>query len=209
MALHIKVADLPLRNHLSYSPIPHLYNRKQERDETSQSTFVPGKPQGIWYGYHDSWLNWQSYEDEDPVEIASCVYLYNLELKDDVLCHIDDKGSQDTRNKVLTLRKSKISDDYKKFYSRYKTTLNAILGLENVRDLGSFTQYIDWKAVADDYAGIDLPEINSHDRLTNIDGKISFTYTWDVNSGCIWDVDAVVKSFTLVGPDRDGSDPKI
>ena len=190
MALNINVADLPLRNHLSCSIIPHLYNRKQGRE--NNSIFIPTKPQGIWYGYYDSWLNWQSYND--PVEIDQNMYLYTLELKDNVLCSINDKN---TKNKVLSLRESKKSNDYKIFYMRYATTLNEILGIDCIRDFGSFTQYIDWKAVSNDYAGIDTPNINSADRLSIIYGKISFLNTWDLKSGCIWYID-VVKFFSLV-----------
>lgn len=47
---------------------------------------------------------------------------------------------------------------------------------------------IDWKAVANDYSGI---EISPYQWMLRLDHRISWYYGWDVASGCIWDKNAI------------------
>ncbi len=81
---------------------------------------------------------------------------------------------------------------------------NKVLRLSKYTDLLQFTSdykdrkveynLIDWQKVAKKYSGI---EINPYIYRARLDAKISWYYTWDVASGCIWKEDAI-KSFERI-----------
>lgn len=51
---------------------------------------------------------------------------------------------------------------------------------------GSLNRYIDWRAVARDYQGIEINPYLWARRLSS-----DWYYGWDVASGCIWDISAI------------------
>lgn len=87
----------------------------------------------------------------------------------------------------------------------YKLTLtNSVLKLSSVSATRQFSkkfkadcpglQCIDWQKVALEYSGIEIAPYQSSLRSSVL---IPWYYTWDVASGCIWNVNAVQK-FELV-----------
>jgi hypothetical protein len=48
--------------------------------------------------------------------------------------------------------------------------------------------YIDWARVAEKYDGIDIPK---YLRSMRLDSRVSWYYTWDIASGCIWNLRAI------------------
>lgn len=75
-----------------------------------------------------------------------------------------------------------------------------ILVLDSIADFKNFnTDYtvfnsfisIDWVRVADKYKGIEIPNYNKV-RHHFFDMPMTWILTWDVNSGCVWDLSAIV-----------------
>ena len=81
-----------------------------------------------------------------------------------------------------------------------------ILVLDSDKDVATFTEkyikdtngvyfFIDWSKVAEDYSGIEMPNYN---KLRHFHGlemvmKLLWIRSWDVKSGCIWDLSAIKK----------------
>jgi hypothetical protein len=63
------------------------------------------------------------------------------------------------------------------FYKKYSSDRSPYSGL------GEFGNWIDWKKVAKDYCGIEIPRYLWSCRMSH-----SWYYGWDVASGCIWDL---------------------
>ena len=55
--------------------------------------------------------------------------------------------------------------------------------------LGGLLKNVDWVRVSNDYKGIELTDVDSlkHGEL----GMVQWVDTWDVDSGCIWDLSAI------------------
>ena len=53
---------------------------------------------------------------------------------------------------------------------------------------GRFSQMIDWEAVADEYDGIEICPYRHESHLS-----LSWYYTWDVASGCVWNPDIILE----------------
>ena len=84
----------------------------------------------------------------------------------------------------------------------YKIEVNPskMLFITNKNELASFSdtykiinnesnviRYIDWKRVAEKYSGIEIAPYQSVARY-----DITWYYTWDVASGCIWKKDGII-----------------
>ena len=193
--LTITKSDLPHRNHESYKEIIQLRNRSQGKENFST------KPQGLWYGFGDSWLGWQQNADADFVEVPDKAIIYDLKIN-----AFATFAEPANTKKVLVLSTETESDQ---FYSKYKTTMGEVFGIPGLRDIG-LSEYINWHHVANDYAGIEIPTIDRYPngiqryrRLSeNYDSALPnhrFMHHWDVPSGCIWDI-SVVESFSQFYP---------
>ena len=117
MSIKIKIGDLSYRNHLSHKEIIVLENRNQEKKDCYH--YVISKPQGLWYGFKDSWLNWQS-SDEEYAEIREKDYLYIINI--DEQNFVDIQSATKDTSKILRLNNK---EDYKIFYERYKIKINS------------------------------------------------------------------------------------
>jgi hypothetical protein len=79
-------------------------------------------------------------------------------------------------DKILTLSGP---EDIKEFTKKY--------GVEKPRNFSGRDIDIDWKKVASEYSGIEIHDVWSSRDLNN------WIYTWDIDSGCIWNEDAILE----------------
>jgi hypothetical protein len=189
--------DVPHRNHVSSSEIKKLHNRTQyERDQfyrksdyNNSGVFIGkildvmslqlrNKPSGLWYSMKWHWLDWDSlnYEVNPSKEYIYSGYFYEVAFGADIFTDINTPN----KDKILSLE----GDTSKYiFWEKYKQPTN------------SFTQcfrLINWIRVAQDYAGIEIPDLTRSNQL-----KHRWSYGWDVPSGCIWNV-SVIEKFKLI-----------
>lgn len=151
------------RTNLSTKPIEELKNVNPEGSEL-------GKPLGLWYGFGSNWINF---------------------IKDGVTWDAD----------YGTTLKSVIGDEIY-IYKIYLDLSNIIILNTNDKvydfcEEYSFGDKIDWTKVSKKYKGIEIPNFESLGVRSwwkdKRDNKYEWLYTWDVNSGCIWDVSAITK----------------
>lgn len=201
MEATISHEDVPYRNHLSRTEIHKLHPRSQyekhdisynPKEYTPEGEFIGdttgdievsvqlrSKPKGLWYSLGDGWLNFDNYEQTDKCEYKG--YLYTVEIDEDVFINISQVSN---KNKILRLNSM---NDRKIFYQKYKR-INISLRTDGVLgpDLGLIFQLINWVQVSNDYAGLEIPDIN---RSNQLDSR--WCYGWDVPSGCIWNTNII------------------
>jgi hypothetical protein len=123
------------------------------------------KPYGLWYGINGSWIDWC--EGNWSSRIGKNDFAISLDLKHILII--------DTRKKLKIF-----NNKYKKIISISKNNFEF-----NV---------IDWNAVKKEYKGI---EIRNYHKIKNFDFMLSLSFvwflSWDVDSGCIWDLTAIKK----------------
>lgn len=121
------------------------------------------KPSGFWLSVdgEDDWAEWCVGETFRPHALK---YRHVVTLKDGAnILHLC------TPDEVIQFSKE--------YYDReIKAVMDAIV-------------YINWSAVAREYAGIIIAPYQWSLRLDNRD--TSWYYSWDCASGCIWDLDAI------------------
>jgi hypothetical protein len=126
------------------------------------------KPKGLWFSRDDDWINFA--EGEGIKHSRYCSWRYSLAI------------------------------------SKWDT----ILVLEDVDDILSFQELygdsdnfgIDWDHVALHYDGIYIdryPDLKKAFDQSPYSNFVRFTWfcTWDVSSGCLWDLDGIVYSWKL------------
>ena len=111
------------------------------------------KPAGLWYACGGAWLDW--IQNEQPDWAQHWKYLYRLTLGRD----------------ILFLR---TKEETREFSLRYPNPYNP---QSDDRD-----RTIDWAAVSDDYAGIEVCPYHY-----DLKWRLFWYRAWDVASGCIWD----------------------
>lgn len=78
-----------------------------------------------------------------------------------------------------------------------------ILVLESIDDFKHFNKEyavfnsyisIDWARVAEKYKGVEIPNYDKirHYNFEFFDTTMMWTRTWDVKSGCVWDLSAII-----------------
>ena len=157
------------RIHLSKT----LIDKIEIKTKTSD---VHGKPPGFWYGFGDNWINFKKYGvtwdtgqgDSLKRLMNSDVYVYKL--------YID-------MSNIIVLN---TEESYKDFTKKYS------IG----RD---YPHNIDWNLVSKEYKGIEFPNFEELGvrALYEESKEYYWTYTIDVNSGCIWD-GSVIKKIRLL-----------
>lgn len=80
-----------------------------------------------------------------------------------------------------------------------KTNKNKLLSIRTLKDFNIFDKRyrgegfkINWKQVAKDYGGIEICPYRQEKEFN------SWYFSWDVASGCIWNINAIVKSMVLI-----------
>jgi hypothetical protein len=156
-----------------------------------------GKPFGLWYGLGTQWIDWVC----ENMGCEHYKYFYEVKIVGNVLQlktkqdHIDfwEKYKHDTFRTVESNRR---------YDSRRQPNL------ENLRDAWKTYDWlplINWAKVQEEYDGIEVMGGKFHNAAlydskytyeTEGDkdfprGSIKWVYSWDVDSGCIWNKDAI------------------
>lgn len=139
--------------HNSKDPALVFKNVSEQREWT--------KPNGLWYGLDDAWLEWCRMEEPEWIKP------FNYELDIDYL-------------EMLTINnEAQLLDFTRKFRSEKMLVLLGMDGDENA-------MYINWRKVAKEYCGIEIAPYIGSCRMT-----VNWYYEWDCASGCIWHKDAL------------------
>tara|TARA_Y100000389_G_C17408616_1_gene489536 strand:- start:649 stop:1170 length:522 start_codon:yes stop_codon:yes gene_type:complete len=134
------------------------------------------KPSGLWYSCYDSWYNWMSEEIPDML----FKYIHKLNIKNNVLTDIRNKN----KNKLLVIKTLK---DFDLFTKNYKVKTY-------YKDKGIIKEFIfiDWIKVSNDFGGIEIcPYLNKR-------RNILWYYGFDVASGCIWNLQSIIKNLEII-----------
>lgn len=115
------------------------------------------KPNGLWVGMDNSWVEWDTLEKGGSYEtpMLPSGEIHELQLTDDAdILHLS------------------AVEELEKFHEKYNNG-----------------NYIDWQKVKQDFDGIFISDYNKFEGS----GKsyANWYYTWDVSSGCIWNLGVV------------------
>lgn len=138
------------------------------------------KPNGLWYGINDSWIDWCASEEMGWVHD----HIHEVILDE---------------SKILKITNLDEFDDFEKKYGdvdpilaelerQFPGQINFRRGMETIR----------FDKVAEEYSGIEIAPYLYARRLTSM-----WYYGWDCASGCVWRQDAVkdVRRFASFDPD--------
>lgn len=115
------------------------------------------KPQGLWYGINNDWIDWCQSEQPDWIKKNK----FNLEVE------------------TANLLKITNQTELRKFCNKYKNNHPIINNIE-------------WNKVAEDYYGIEITNYHKM-KYRFYDFQNIWFYGWDVDSGCIWNLKALIK----------------
>jgi hypothetical protein len=125
---------------------------------------VFGKPVGLWYGFGDNWIEFMSYED---LKFRHAYKIYP------------------NFNNIIVL---KTKNDIINFTKKYHMDPNG------EKHLPFFPNNdINWIKVSQNYDGIEIPNYYDVKMMGYKDYVYSWLYTWDVDSGCIWNASGIRK----------------
>ena len=127
------------------------------------------KPRGLWYALGNDWIKW--IKGNDPMWSNRYSYVYEIHLTGNILKLKTKQDHIDFFHKYA--EKDAGEDEWGK-YSRHK---------------------INWGRVKSDYAGIEVMGRDFHDEslvgYRSLDvNPLQWLWTWDVNGGVVWDVNA-------------------
>ena len=136
-----------------------------------------GKPNGLWYGCGNSWIEWCLAEDFG----LGWKYIHEIEIDVNKIKLIDNVADFD-----LFSEKFGLHDEY---YSHFVN-----------QSFRTRYDYIDWKCLESlGFMGIEINPYLWERRLNN--GM--WFYGWDCASGCIWNAKAVKNVKLIAGFDKD------
>ncbi len=137
------------------------------------------KPDGIWYSCGNSWYTWII--EENMTEFLY-KYIHKVNIPNDAITNIKNKN----KNKLLVIKNINDFDIFNKKYGIIQNSGSTV------------NQYIDWISVSKDYGGIEIcPLIRSRTNYT-------WYSTWDVASGCVWNIQPIVKKIELIYEKKKG-----
>jgi len=146
-------------------PIRSTNSDSQELDlnKKYQQRQMTNKPVGLWYQIDDSWNEWCN--SEMPHWVKEHNIIIDVNMADIIV--FNDYPTE------ITAFSEKFKD----------TTMPSFYGDDEIRA-------IDWNRVIRESGkkGIEIPNI---ENVNHRDGKLSWIYGWDVDSGCIWDLSAI------------------
>jgi len=143
------------------------------QDKTNQLK-TSDKPTGLWYGFGDNWINFV--KNDFPVDDFS-KHKYGYKV------YVDN-------SKILSL----IDDeDLDNFIWRYQEEIGH--SQDGYSSWEQFGKSINWQKVSRNYSGIEMPRYQELGwrTLHHKHKKYLFLYSWDVDSGCIWRPDGILK----------------
>jgi len=125
------------------------------------------KPNGFWYGCNNDWYKWCKYEGMNEFLLK---YIHKISLN----YNIKTTLNKPNKEKLLIINNEK---DFIKFDKLYGITKQKY-------------RYIIWKMVFNDFGGI---EICPHFNKFVGNEKYMWYWSWDVASGCIWNIKTIIK----------------
>lgn len=155
------------RYHISPRPLTRA-DLKPVPPSVQKEVELMMKPKGFWYSCGSSWEDWVSREMPDRVH----PYKYALDIDTSRMLIID------THTKF---------QDFQHTYARSSSGRMSML----------YPQHIDWHAVTQDYAGIEICPYMWKFRMDSVG---NWYYGWDVASGVIWDT-SIIRDITPVNSD--------
>ena len=168
----IKKPTIIFQKKLKFPLRNHITNRKIKIDLTK--TYVQDenifKPSGFWYSCKNSWYNW-CYENM-PKRLGK--YLYEVNINNKMKTNIRNIN----KDKILIINNKK---DFQTFGKKYKIISAGLIS-------------IDWNTVSKDYGGIEICPYLLEFRM---DDNYEWYYTWDIASGCIWNLKPIIKSIEI------------
>lgn len=172
---------------LMYSPFPYTgFNDVQQVSPEQALEGFDLKPRGLWYGCGTEWAeSLHIFDVHGRYEDLADEYthLYEVQLNEENILFI------------------KTTEDFDRFEAMYAVDLP-----------GHRAKIIDWRKVAQKYAGIEICPYRAEKAwqqahpLSRPDSEISWYDDWDVASGCIWSssgiADVVEIPMTFFGFDK-------
>ena len=145
------------------------------------------KPRGFWYSCYNDWYNWTQ---ETELYKYQYKYIHKININNRVLTNIRNKNQNKNQNKILVINNVKDFDIFNKRYAHlYKDENNNYL--------------VNWDKVAKDYGGIEIcPYLSERRHYLWYD-------TFDVGSGCIWNIKAIIKNSELIYEKKNGKYIKV
>jgi len=138
------------------------------------------KPNGLWYSCKDAWYKWIIGED---MKEWLPEYIHQINIYRNIQISIGNKDI----NKLLVIDNIKDFDIFNKIYgTKYKD------GLSYHKNYSPYLYNINWKKVSDDYGGIEICPFLIKRK------NYSWYSTWDVASGCIWNMKSIIKNSKLI-----------
>ena len=133
------------------------------------------KPVGFWYSCYNGWYDWMVNNDFD----GFYKYIHKININVNILTNIHNKDA----NKLLFIKKIFDFDIFNKLYG-YKDT--------------DGERQIKWKKVSKDFGGIEICPF----LLQKI--NIWWYNSWDVASGCIWNIKPIIKNTEIIYEKKNG-----
>ena len=155
------------RIHISKEPVTGVIDSTDKMRAYHTARYILSKPAGFWYGFGDEWI-----------------YFVKTEMKSfaDRLAHTY-KVYVDP-SKIYSINSREKLDEFCYEFVRHPQ-------INGIRE-----KYPQWTKVAEKYSGIEIPvysELGFRDLKDENYEKYYWLYTWDINSGCIWKPDGVVR----------------
>jgi len=140
------------------------------------------KPKGFWYANENDWIQWVGNN-------MGIIYRYFFEVK---IYHTDLKNPD--RNKILYLETIEdmieFSVRFKGFYTiDYYENENEYNEDIEINYNNKTIYIIDWKKVTELYGGIEIKI--SKPYLLSKEYNLIWASTFDVHSGCVWNMKAI------------------
>jgi hypothetical protein len=130
--------------------------------------YILSKPAGFWYGFGDEWIYFVKNEMKSFADRLAHTYKV----------YVDP-------SKIYSINSRKKLDEFCDEFVRHPQ-------INGIRE-----KYPQWTKVAEKYSGIEIPVYSELGFRSLFQGdnyeKYYWLYTWDINSGCIWKPDGVVR----------------
>lgn len=154
----------------------HITNEQTGFKQPEKPPICEMKPEGMWYGFGDSWMSWVMSEVD-----GSWLQPYVYEV-------IPKEG------KVLRITNEEEFEAFEDKFWGFPEHMREQMDRDwKFRDLMMpnhygmrFINYIDWKRVAEVYCGLEITPYLWEKRLESM-----WYYGWDCESGVIWHKDGI------------------
>jgi hypothetical protein len=147
--------------HYSKERVDRVESREQEKDKPNH------KPKGFWVSDEECEVNWRTWCEGERFQLENLAVRHFVRLRDDA--------------RILVIDSAKGLDRFTRNFAVEHPALREFRG----SDLDD-SFYVDWHRVAGLYQGVIITPYQQSRRYS-----LSWYYTWDCASGCIWDASAI------------------